>query len=78
MMIIDVVQTELKCYYLNMMLLDAEIFLPPYSVIAHLGLVFTPHCFLHATANCVRFQDSGSNMSVTPSEHMGITISVQA
>ena len=60
------------------MLLAVVIFLPPYSVMAQFGLVFTPHCFLHPAANCVRFHDWGWNMSVTPSEHIGITISEQA
>ena len=65
-------------YYLNIMLLEAVMFLPPYSVMAQFGLLFTPHCFLHSAAYCFKFQGRGSNISFTPSEHMGMTISVQA
>ena len=64
--------------HLKMILLAAEIFLPPYSASTHRGRVGTSQAALHPSINSVTFQDEGSNISVTPSEQKGITISVHA
>jgi len=52
-------------------------FLPPYCSRIHRGRGTTFHVLRHLTATSVKFHRCGSNMSSTPSLHVGITISVQ-
>lgn len=60
------------------MLLWEAMSFPPYTVPAHSARGLTPNKVLHPSEKAWKFHSSGSNMSWTPSVHMGITISVQA
>lgn len=53
-------------------------FLPPYIVGIQEGLGLTPHCLKQPSEYSFMFHEWGSNMSSTPSEQVGMTISVQA
>lgn len=61
-----------------MMLLCELMFFPPYTEGIQEGRGFTFHSLKHSSENAWKFHFLGSNMSLTPSVHMGITISVQA
>lgn len=60
------------------MLLWEAMSFPPKTVPAQSGRGLTPKKALHSSEKAWKFHSSGSNMSWTPSVHMGITISVQA
>ena len=60
-----------------MMLEAADMFLPPYCSPIQRGRGTTPHFFLQSAATRVKFHGCDSNISFTPSLHIGITISVQ-
>lgn len=64
--------------YLKMMFVCELMFLPPYIVGIQEGLGLTPHCLKQSSEYSFMFHEWGSNMSSTPSEQVGITISVQA
>lgn len=61
-----------------MMLLCEAISFPPKTVPAQSARGLTPNHVWHSSEKAWKFHSSGSNMSCTPSVHMGITISVQA
>jgi len=62
---------------LKMMLEAVDMFLPPYCSVIQRGRGTTFHVLRHSAANCVKFHGLYSNMSLTPSLQIGITISVQ-
>lgn len=63
--------------HLKMMLLCELMFFPPYIERIQEGRGLTPHSLKHSSESASKSHFWGSNMSWTPSVHMGITISVQ-
>lgn len=64
--------------HLNMMLEWALISLPPNTVLIKSGCGFSPYIFSQSFSYFSKSQGCSVNMSLTPSEHIGITISVHA
>lgn len=64
--------------HLKTMFVCELMFLPPYIVGIQEGLGLTPHCLKQSSEYSFMFHEWGSNMSSTPSEQVGMTISVQA